>query len=515
MSTIYKNPILSGFNPDPSICRVENDFYLVTSTFEFLPVVPIYHSKNLVDWECIGHCLTNQRQFNLENVKSSTGIYAPTIRYHKGTFFMTTTNVGEIGNFIVHTSNIENGWSEPIKVEQGGIDPSLFFDDDKTYFISTGNLEDGTSMIQMCEINPFTGEKLTESKVINYGCGGKFPEGPHIYKKDGFYYLMLAEGGTEYGHMETIQRSNNIYGPYEPCPHNPILNHVNDYKSGIYCTGHADLVEDQNGNWWAVCLGTRPIKSETGIIMLHNLGRETFIAPVSWDKNGWPVIGKNGKIALEMTADLPNDNIVLNNQSTTYFNDNFDNEKFSNEYLFIRNPCFENYIKDTKQKCLYLNGTDITLNDALNPTFIGIRQKQMNAIIQADVSLKYCDNENIRAGITAFYNEDYHYEIYLSQKNDKTYVALAKHIHDIFTVTNKVSINSNQNIRLKIKADPINYSFFYEIDGREFLLGTGLTAGLCTESTHMMTFTGTLLGMFSENTQAVFNNLSVTFKREV
>ena len=132
-------------------------------------------------------------------------------------------------------------------------------------------------MIQMCEVDPFSGKQLTPSIEISLGCGGKFPEGPHIYKRDGYYYLMLAEGGTEYGHMETIQRATTPYGPYEPCPHNPILTHRDDSRGEIFCTGHGDLVEDQNGNWWMVCLGTRCLHGAYAPLMQHHLGRETWL----------------------------------------------------------------------------------------------------------------------------------------------------------------------------------------------------------------------------------------------
>lgn len=245
----YMNPIIRGFNPDPSICRVGNEYFLVTSSFEFFPGVPIYKSTNLVNWSRIGHCLTRKSQLSLENCKASEGIYAPTIRYHNGKFYMVTTNVSDKGNLIVSTEDIYGEWSEPVRIDQCGIDPSLLFVDDKVYFVSNAD-EHGNSGIYMCEINPDTGEKFSRSCLISKGCGGKYPEAPHVYKRNGFYYLMLAEGGTEYGHMVTIQRSENPYGPYEPCPHNPILSHRALENMDISCVGHADLTEDQCGNWW-------------------------------------------------------------------------------------------------------------------------------------------------------------------------------------------------------------------------------------------------------------------------
>ena len=178
----YKNPIISGYNPDPSICRVGDDFYLVNSTFEFYPGVPVYHSKNLVNWELINYCLRDKEQLYLDGVRPSGGIYAPMLCYHNGEFFMTTTNVSHKGHLIVHTSDIYGKWSKPVWIDQGGIDPTLLFDGEDVYFASTSRDKDDRDGIFMCKINPYTGEKLSESVCISHGCGGICPEGPHIYK---------------------------------------------------------------------------------------------------------------------------------------------------------------------------------------------------------------------------------------------------------------------------------------------------------------------------------------------
>ena len=209
-----ENPIIKGFNPDPSICRVGEDYYLVTSTFEFFPGVPIYKSRDLANWKLIGHCLNRPSQLQLNGCHASGGIYAPTLRHHDGMFYMTTTNVTFGGNFIVHANDPAGPWSDPVWVAQAGIDPSLLFDDDgRCYFHSTGSQE-GRPCILQCEINPLTGDMLSPSRVLSYGSGGRFPEAPHMYKILGEYYLMLAEGGTEYGHMVTIFRSSSPWGTF-------------------------------------------------------------------------------------------------------------------------------------------------------------------------------------------------------------------------------------------------------------------------------------------------------------
>lgn len=499
--TLYQNPVIKGFNPDPSICRVGDDYYLVTSTFEFFPGVPIYHSKNLVEWELINYCLIRDSQLDLNNCRCSGGIYAPTLRYHDGVFYMITTNVTGGGNFIVHTRDIRGEWSEPHWIDHEGIDPSLFFDDDgKVYFCGTHN-ENGRQAIALFEINPLTGEKLSDTVVISYGAGGKYPEAPHIYKINGYYYLMMAEGGTEYGHMETIFRSKSIYGPYEPCPHNPIISHKDFMGSPIQATGHADIVEDTNGNWWMVCLGIRPLPTT----MLHNLGRETFLTPLVWNEDDWPVVGNNGRIALEMEAKLPAH--LSGSVPSIDFEDNFESDTLKLEWNFVRNPRRDNYSLADRKGYLRLSAGAETLSD-YHPTFVGIRQKEFNVKARTKLVVDSM-NENQKAGLTAFYNKDYHYEIYLTKEQDKYYVALSKRIHDIECVTHQIEVDYQGEIEFEIETGVDDYKFSYRLSDDWIMLGTAKTAGLCTEGTMTMTFTGTYLGVFASNGTAYFKYFSV------
>ena len=484
----YKNPIIPGFNPDPSICRVGDDFYLVTSTFEFFPGVPVYHSKNLVNWELINYCLTEDSQLPLQGAIASKGIYAPTIRYNDGVFFMTTTNVSTGGHFIVHTRDIYGRWSEPAYVDQGGIDPSLFWDDDGTcYFVSNGLDENDRVSIFLCEVNPFTGEKHTQTKLISYGCGGRYPEAPHIYKRDGYYYLMLAEGGTEYGHMETMQRSRSIYGPFEPCPHNPILSH-RDTPGPIQATGHADIIEDQNGNWWLVCLAIRPI----GDTHLHHLGRESFLAPLKWNREGWPVVGNNGTIDFEMEGPLPGPDVA---PVSIDFCDSFDKDKLDLRWSFVRNPIRENYVLNKGQLTL-IGGKDDLSTEGGQPTIISCRQQEFNM----DFSAQLCGSisEGQRSGISAFYNSYYHYDVLVTKEHGEYKVCLRKRVADIDVIVSSCTVDYNGSIKLKIVSDESWYTFFYEKNGELVELGKGKTAMLATEATSPMTFTGTFFGVFTE-----------------
>ena len=494
----YNNPIIPGFNPDPSICRVGDDFYLVTSTFEFFPGVPIYHSKNLVNWELINYCLTTDSQLPLNGAKASDGIYAPTIRYYDGVFFMTTTNVSSGGNFIVHTNDIYGKWSEPKYVDQGGIDPSLFWDDDgKCYFVSNGLDENGKIGIFLCQVNPFTGEKHTPTNLISYGCGGRYPEAPHIYKINGYYYLMLAEGGTEYGHMETMQRSKSIFGPYEKCPHNPILSH-RDTPGPIQATGHADMVEDQNGNWWLVCLAIRPIKG----MQLHHIGRESFLAPVIWNEDGWPIVGNNGTIDFEMEGPLPGPTVQPVNRD---FYDSFNSDKLNLKWSFVRNPRRECYILE-KGKLILKGGNDNLSTPCGHPTMIALRQEEFN--VEATIELEGEIQAGQFSGLSAFYNNEYHYDALITKTQDSYLVCLRKQVSDINVITTAHKIDYNGSIRFKLIANDEWYTFFYEKDGEFIEIGKGTTSLLATE-VNGRSFTGTFLGVFSENGDIAVKNATV------
>ncbi len=494
----YKNPIISGYNPDPSIIRVGEDYYLCTSSFEFFPGVPIYHSKNLADWEQIGYCLTRESQLVLHNCKPSAGIYAPTIRYQDGTFYMITTNVTDMnttgkGNFIVHTTDIRGEWSEPVWVDQIGIDPSLFFEEDgRAYYCGTA-VQDGKQGIVLFQVNPKTGEILSDKKMISYGCGGKYPEAPHIYKIDGRYYLMLAEGGTEYGHMVTMQRADHIDGPYEACPHNPIISHKDNMYSRVQCTGHADIVEDQNGCWWMVLLGSRP----TGPL-LHHLGRETYLTSFTWE-NGWPVVPS--QLEEENDASLPGER----DPHPDIFYTDFEEGRLPLAFNYVRNPEIERYGLWPDKSMLILDGEKKGLTGSWHsPTFTGIRQKGFDTVTKVRMHLTMAPGTI--AGLSAYYMDTHHYEIRVNHKESGMYVELNKAIYDLEGITAAMQIKGSY-IDLCIRSDKDKYYFSYSLDGAEFIpLGTALTAGLATEATEIMTFTGTYLGIFAQNGAAGFDS---------
>ncbi len=279
-------PILSGFHPDPSICRVGPDYYLITSSFEYAPGVPIFHSRDLLRWEQIGNVLDREDQLVLPAGWDSGGIFAPTLRHHGGRFWMITTNVAQFrrGHLIVSAEDPAGPWSAPVYTTGAqGIDPDLTWDEDGTCYLTWASSL-APHPISQAAIDPESGGLLSEPRALWSGSGMAHPEGPHLYRRNGWWYLLLAEGGTERGHAVTVARSRSITGPFEGNPANPILTHRSS-DHPVQNTGHADLVELPDGRWAAVHLGVRPRGATPGF---HVNGRETFLTAVRWEDN-WPV----------------------------------------------------------------------------------------------------------------------------------------------------------------------------------------------------------------------------------
>jgi len=496
----YTNPIVSGFNPDPSICRVGKDFYLVTSTFEYFPGLPIYHSTDLIHWEQIGHVLTRESQLKLPlGAPNCIGIYAPTIRYHEGKFYCVVTNVGGKpgDNFFVTTEDIYGEWSEPVWLDFEGIDPSLFFDEDgRCYYTGTD------TGIYICEIDKVTGKRLGEKQYAWNGTGANNPEGPHLYKINGWYYLMIAEGGTELCHMVTIARSKHVYGPYEECPWNPILTNRGT-ELPIKAIGHADLVEDSNGNWWAVCLGNRPIAYP----FRHIMGRETMLAPVVW-KEDWPVAGVDGHVPEEITVEhfagemTPQTNNYVPGSD---LEDDFSGDKLHVSWNFIYNPVERLIHLDNKGLCLHGAAAPISGDDY--KTILVRRQEHFD--FEATMKLSFVPGEGEEAGLCIYMNNRHHYEIALTNAAGERCIILRRQIGSLKAVEAKVPYAGTEVI-LKLSGKKDFYSFSYSTDGREFTeLGGGESQYLSTEAGGC--FTGNFIGMYaSGNGKEAENDAHVT-----
>ncbi len=507
----YRNPVIPGFYPDPSVCRVGQDYYLVNSSFEFFPGVPLYHSRDLISWEQIGHVLTRRSQLPLEGCRNSGGIFAPTIRYHEGRFYMVTTNVTGGGHFFVWTDDIHGEWSDPIWVKQMGIDPSLFWDDDgRVYFQSTFYDEKTHSQcIGQSEIDLKTGALLTETQPIWFGTGGKCPEGPHLYKINGSYYLMIAEGGTEYGHMETLSRSENVWGPFEGCPHNPIITQrdfTGDYGNPtpdvIHGIGHADLIDDPEGNWWLVFHGFRPSQA-----MLHHIGRETMVAPVKWDSEGW--LSVNGGRPIAPVMELPGKEGFLPQTDFSFSEDFTGLKSLPARWAYLRNPVEEHY--------RLLDGLTLLGGDPLDglgaPTFVGVRQRQFDSVVtvEAEISSAGCSQE---AGITVYHTGEYHYDLIVTRRGGKKVALLRRHVCDLTEKSDCVELPETGRLILQIKSDRLHYEFFAGgANGELRPLGRVRTQPLSTEAM-TGTFTGCFFGMFAqgEGCKAEFFSFSCNYQ---
>jgi alpha-N-arabinofuranosidase len=369
MSHKIQNPIIPGFYPDPSICRVGEDFYLANSSFELSPGIPIFHSKDLANWEQIGYAISPENGFKMDKGSMVGGVMAPTIRYHDGLFYIINANFADRGNFIITAENPAGPWSMPHYLDDvPGIDASLFFDDDgQCYIIGTGNVWDnGTGVMERgiwlakYDIVNFcmTGEPVT---IFNSAMrGAASPESPHLYHIGDYYYLMIAEGGTEHYHSVVVARSKDIFAFYENCPANPVLTHRHmGFRSPLINMGHADFVDTPAGEWYAVLLGSRLIEGKC-----KNLGRETFIVPVEWERD-WPLFSpETGKV--EMEYDAPASLPWTEYPEETAFDD-FDSDKLAlywNTWGIPAEGVISVYDSNVKLRCIRQ-----ALADELEPMF--------------------------------------------------------------------------------------------------------------------------------------------------
>ena len=480
----FTNPVIPGFHPDPSVCRVGQDYYLVTSSFEYFPGVPVFHSRDLVHWRQIGHVLTRDSQLPLEGCRPSGGIYAPTIRHHDGVFYMITTNVTGGGNFLVTATDPAGPWSEPVWLDVGGIDPSLFFNDDGQCYLQGNAPTDGKQGITMALIDPRNGRVLRGPEHVWAGTGGRYPEAPHLYKIGGKYHLMIAEGGTEYGHMVTVARADTPWGPFESCPHNPILSHRNHGHSQIQGTGHGDLVQAHDGSWWIVFLAFRQVQP-----MFHNLGRETFLAPVEW-VDGWPLV--NGGRPITETMDTPT--LPSAPVPAPPSRDDFTAPALSPVWNHLRNPNREDYSLSARPGWLRLAGSEHTLDSLASPTFVGRRQQ--HHCCEASTLLRFePTQEGEEAGLTVFYDATHHYDLAVTMQDGEKKIVFNKVVGDISIVDNAIPYNGGAVV-LTVRADRERYAFSFSADGITLQAGAGNTVFLTSEACGV-SFTGVYIGLYA------------------
>ena len=493
---VFTNPIIPGGHPDPSICRAGDDYYIVNSTFEYFPGLPIHHSKDLVNWELIGYGLHREDhasgKVNLVDVQQNGGIHAPTIRYHDGLFYIITTNVyspmdkslpAEMVNFIITAEDPAGPWSEPHVIEGApGIDPDLFFDDDgKVYYVGThapGNPNQngiGEIWVQELDLNEWklVGERHS---VWTGACGGCCVEGPHMYKLHGLYYLMIAEGGTGRNHAVMIAASKNLTGPYDANPRNPILTgrHLSK-NTWVHSIGHADMVELPDGRWYMVALGIRNDKDGAS-----NMGRETHIVPVSWEpaivrweqvsKDRWEPVEYLWPVCAPETGKVERYTPLPFEGSSQFYNDafadHFESSTLHPEWNFRRVPQKNTYsLQELPGKLrLYLKPEAFELRKQFSA--IGIRQKESEFEFAAKMDFSPKSN-GAEAGISFFQQDNNYINLTVKKEADKAYLQLiVKEREKEQSLVKKEELsNYSGTIQMKVIANSGQYKYAYSLDG--------------------------------------------------
>lgn len=423
----YLNPILAGFYPDPSVTRGPDGYYLVHSTFSYFPGIPVFHSKDLVHWEQIGNVIDRPGMLDFDGLGLSRGVFAPTIEYHDGIFYVANTCVDCGGNFIVTATDPAGPWSDPVWLpEVGGIDPSLFFEEDGSVWIMNndeppgGSTYPGHRAIWFRQIDPETFQSISEPIVLIDG--GVRPEekpiwieGPHIYHVGDWYYLSAAEGGTAVDHSQVVLRAKELTGPYVPYENNPILTQRHlpeDRPNPITSVGHADLVQDADGNWWATFLGVRPYEGD-----LYNTGRETFLMPVEW-KSGWPVIleGEEEVHYRMDTRPAPLGNIGEHVPMSGNFtlHEDFNGETLPFHWMTLRVPQSDWWTLD--DGALVLDARPVELGSGTQPSYLGRRQQHQNALATTKVTFSP-EAPGDEAGLAVLQSDEHFYTLGLTMSD--------------------------------------------------------------------------------------------------
>lgn len=487
LDEMFKNPIRTGMFPDPSIIRVGEDYYMVNSSFVFFPCIPISHSKDLVNWRVIGHAITNPEWAYLDDLEGGRGYWAPDISYSSGIYTITATyRLNDTGTvyrkqMVVTSEKVEGPYSEPVFIDEDGIDPSIFNDDDgrKYMLLNRG--------ARIFELSPDGKEQISEASLLFYGDHKRAPEGPHLLKKDGYYYLFLAEGGTGPGHRITVSRAKSLHGNYEPCPYNPIMRQWNE-TAPIQRAGHGKPVMTQNGDWYMVYLCGRNIGEGYSL-----LGRETALDPITWTGDGWPIVNDlKGPSCLQKKPDLPWTPVDHK------YVDEFDETTLDSNWMFPRPPEKDGYhIKDSK---LILKGSraSMSLKEARNI----LLRRQEAFCFQAETTM---DIVNMTVGqdygLTAYYDENTWLKCGVFATDQGLEIGLLEHIgHEDRSHPNRLQIPANtKRVKIKMETRYLRRSFYVAFDDQAFVeIGTlDNVYYLSDEGINMgKRFTGAMMGVY-------------------
>ncbi|WP_022763733.1 family 43 glycosylhydrolase [Butyrivibrio sp. XPD2006] len=506
----YHNPVRTGFYPDPSIVRVGSDYYMVNSSFIFFPCIPISHSRDLIHWEIIGHAITNPDWAHLDELEGGRGYWAPDISYYEGRFYITATyRLNDVPptyrrQIVVSSERPEGPYTEPVFIDEDGIDPSIFNDDDGRRYML---LNRGARIF---ELDKSGTRKISDAQLLYYGDYKRAPEGPHLYKKDGYYYLLEAEGGTGLGHRVTVARSKELHGIYEPCPYNPIMRQE-DEGAAIQRCGHGDLVETEDGRWFMVYLCGRQIGYGYSI-----LGRETALDPVTWTADGWPVVnGLNGPSAMQVKP-FPDMEETSGKEIVSGPEQILSPCGLYMEYMTSRPFRAGDVYCDPDKSCFRIRGSKAPLNSVDSRNIV--LRRQTSFAFSYSVTMDLPDmTEGQSAGITGYYDENTFFEFGVTKKNGSLFVYSNEHIgdEDRFLLSKDALAGDTGSIKLYMDTDGLKRRLSYNInEGDSRLEHTTLenVFYLCDEGlSRGKRFTGALVGMYVYEGD---NELTVTFSND-
>lgn len=502
----YLNPILSGYYPDPSVCKKGDTFYLVNSSFAFFPGVPIFESKDLVNWKQIGHVLDRKEQLDLEGLGVSRGIFAPAISYNESndTFYMITTLVDKGGNFFVKSKDPSRGWSDPVWLPAvDGIDPSFLFDSDgRAYIVHNAPVNgtpsyDGERAIRLLhfdvEADTTVGDPI---EIVRGGTHVRenpiWIEGPHLYHIGEWYYLLCAEGGTAEDHSEVIFRAKAPEGPWVEAPVNPILTQREgldgDRADKVTSTGHADIIRDNDGNWWAVFLGCRPYEGD-----LYNTGRDTFLLPVEW-RDGWPVILNPDTpvptVVEKKGLQAGEGDLLTGNFSYT---DNFTGKDLDQKWIYLRNPDMDNFTLMGDGLAVRTAEGNIEKKDRVAAAF----RRQQHTDFTAETELNFSpQSDSELAGIVLLQNEDFNFIFGKTCVGGKDAIVLKRNAGAEKTMESAPL--SGSSVKLKVEGNGKQYTFLYMPEGTD----SWITLAENVDASNLSTsrsggFIGAVIGLYA------------------
>lgn len=494
MVRTYNNPVQRGFFPDPSVVRVGDDYYMVNSTFQYFPAIAISHSKDMVNWELIGHAITNTEYLDLQEIKDSHGIWAPDISYHNGKFIiMATLRLNGDGKrennvlrrqLVMTSDKPEGPYSKPVCLEHDNIDPSHFVDvDGKHYMV----IAPGINLVPLSEdCTKIIGEPV----CVWPGTGERCPEGPHILYHNGYYYGILAEGGTGYGHGINVGRSKNLFGPYEPSPYNPLLRQF-DENAPIQRTGHGKLIEAKDGTWWVYYLLGRPNEGN-----YTTIGRETGLEPVTWLEDGWFIINDRKGPSVSQTApDLPEC------KYPQWSRDDFDSEELNVHWEFVRNPDRGSYSLTERPGYMRIWTRDGQLNEIRAKNTLLRREQELSYTATTKVEF-YPKKNGEQAGLTCYYSTATYARFSLCYEEGRKLQLVINRNHGEERMA-EVSGIQECPVFLRVEVRRLTRSFYYSYDGIEWMLAGVLEncIYLCDEGVpdDPKRHTGTLVGIYANN----------------